>query len=686
MIIMAKTGLRFTLSVAGLPEDTFVVAGFTLQEQYSSLFQLELELASANPAVAFDKVLDGNVTLTVWRDEEVQRTVSGIAVSMEQGDTGRHQTRYSLSVRPALWRATLVRNSRIFQQQDLPAIVATLLKEHGIQDYEFSFRYARSQREFCVQYQEDDVAFIQRMTAEEGIFYFFEHRGNRHTLVFSDDCTALGCGPELPYHPQSDDQLGINTLRRRESLRPSDVLLKDYTFTNPDWRAEYEDYGRGTQHETRRYLHYDYPGRYKDGTGKQFSRWRMEALRNDAYQGEGASNCAVLEPGSDFTLTHHPHEAMNTSWQITGVSHTGRQPQALEGASGERGATLINQFTFIPREQTWRPLLLDKPRIDGAQIAIVTGPPGEEIYCDNHGRIRVRFLWDRSGRTDDTSSCWIRVSHPWAGQGWGNLAIPRIGHEVIIEFLNGDPDQPVVIGRTYHASNIPPGRLPGSKTQMSIRSKTHKGEGFNELRFDDANGNEEVFIHAQKNMNTKVLHDKHLHVKHNGKEVIDNNQEIHVGASKMETVKLTRNVAVGGANTLTVGGVHAVNVALSNIENVGVNKEVFVGDKLELISERLIEIRCGKSLIRMKKDGSIEIKGTRVVIDDFEPYRDDVYSRQFVLLDEESNTPIANQKYKVTMPDGVGLFGETNELGETEVYTTESPENIYFKLLDSEVM
>lgn len=463
---MARTGLRFTLSVAGLPADTFVVANFTLQEQYSSLFQLELELASANSAVAFDKVLDGYVTLIVWCDEEVQRTVSGIVVSMEQGDTGRHQTRYSLSVRPALWRATLERNSRIFQQQDLQAILETLLKKNGIQDYLFSFRYVRSPREFCVQYQEDDVAFIQRMAAEEGVFYFFEHHGTRHTLVFSDDCAVLNEGPELPYHPQSDDELGIHTLRHRESLRPSDVLLKDYTFKNPDWRAEYDEYGRGTQHQTRRYLHYDYPGRFKDGAGKQFSRWRMEALRNDAYQGEGASNCARLELGTDFTLTQHPHEAMNTRWQITGVSCTGRQPQALEQSSGERGTTLVNQFTFIPREQTWRPLVLDKPRIDGAQIAIVTGPPGEEIYCDEHGRIRVRFLWDRSGRTDDTSSCWIRVSHPWAGQGWGSLAIPRVGHEVIIEFLNGDPDQPVVIGRTYHASNIPPGRLPGSKTQM----------------------------------------------------------------------------------------------------------------------------------------------------------------------------------------------------------------------------
>ncbi|CAM4302042.1 type VI secretion system tip protein TssI/VgrG [Serratia silvae] len=527
-VVMARTGLRFTLSVIGLPDDTFVVAGFTLQEQYSSLFQLELELASANPAVEFGKVLDSDVTLTVWRDEEVQRTVSGIVVSMEQGDTGRHQTRYSLSVRPALWRATLERNSRIFQQQDLPAILETLLKKNGIQNYTFSLRYARSPREFCVQYQEDDVAFIQRMTAEEGVFYFFEHHGNQHTLVFSDDCAVLNEGPELPYHPQSDDEPGIHTLRRRESLRPSDVLLKDYTFKNPDWRAEYDDYGRGTQHQARRYLHYDYPGRYKNGVGKQFSRWRMEALRNDAYQGEGASNCAGLELGTDFTLTQHPHEAMNTRWQITGVSCTGRQPQALEEATGERGTTLVNQFTFIPREQTWRPLVLDKPRIDGAQIAIVTGPPGEEIYCDEHGRIRVRFLWDRSGRIDDTSSCWIRVSHPWAGQGWGSLAIPRIGHEVIIEFLNGDPDQPVVIGRTYHATNTPQGKLPGSKTQMSIRSKTHKGDGFNELRFDDAKDNEEVFVHAQKDMNTKILNDKTVDIEHDSRHHIKNDSHLRV--------------------------------------------------------------------------------------------------------------------------------------------------------------
>ncbi|MEI7169633.1 type VI secretion system tip protein TssI/VgrG, partial [Pectobacterium parmentieri] len=467
---MDASGLRFTLSVGGLPPETLVVSGFTLHEQFSTPFTLELEAASANPNIEFRSILDNNATLTIWREAEVQRIVNGIVTSIEQGDTGLHQTRYRLTVRPAFLRAGLGRNSRIFQQQSFLNIMETLMQENNISDYAHAFRDTHAEREFCVQYNESDLDFINRMAAEEGIFYFFEHENGKHTLVFADTPLAVHDGPTLPYYPNKQqtslDEPCVTTFKRRESLRPSEVLLKDYTFKNPRWEATSYDYARDMEHQTSQYHHYDYPGRFKSGnTGDDFTRWRVQALRNDAHQGEGASNCPILRPGLRFTLENHPLDALNTRWQITQVIHTGDQPQALESDSGGLGTTLVSQFAFIPNNQTWRPLSLPKPRIDGAQIAIVTGPPSEEIFCDDHGRVKVHFLWDISGETDDRSSCWIRVAHPWAGQGWGMSAIPRIGHEVIVEFLNGDPDQPVIIGRTYHACNFPPGRLPGTKTQ-----------------------------------------------------------------------------------------------------------------------------------------------------------------------------------------------------------------------------
>ncbi|WP_411703661.1 type VI secretion system tip protein VgrG [Edaphovirga cremea] len=546
---MDASGLRFTLSVGSLPPETFVVSGFTLHEQFSALFTLELDVASASPTVEFRSILDNTATLTIWRETEVQRTVNGIVTSVEQGDTGLHQTRYRLSVRPALWRVGLGRNSRIFQQQGFLDILETLMKENNISDYAHAFRYTHAVREFCVQYNESDLDFINRLAAEEGVYYFFEHGNDKHTLVFSDTCDALHNGPTLPYYPNkqqtSFDELCITTFKRRESLRPSDVLLKDYTFKNPLWGAEYRDYARDLEHQSGQYLHYDYPGRYKSEPGESFARWRIQALRNDAHQGEGTSNCPVLQPGVRFTLENHPLDTLNTRWQITQAIHTGQQPQALETESGGQGTTVTSQFAFIPNDQTWRPLSLPKPRIDGAQIAIVTGPPSEEIFCDPYGRVKVRFLWDRLGKTDDTSSCWVRVSHPWAGTKWGMSAIPRIGHEVIVEFLNGDPDQPVIIGRTYHANNLPPGDLPATKTQMTIRSKTHKGEGFNELRFEDEKDKEEIFIHAQRNKRIIVLNDKDEQVEHDENRAIGNDQQFSVERDRRKNIAQDEILKIG---------------------------------------------------------------------------------------------------------------------------------------------
>lgn len=252
---MDASGLRFTLSVGSLPSETFVVSGFTLHEQFSALFTLELEVASASPSVEFRSILDNNATLTIWREMEVQRTVNGIVTSVEQGDTGLHQTRYRFSLRPTLWRAGLGQNSRIFQQQGFLDMLETLLKENNISDYAHAFRYPHAVREFCVQYNESDLDFINRMAAEEGIFYFFEHENGQHTLVFADDCAALHDGPALPYYANqqrtSFDELCVTTFKRRESLRPSDVLLKDYTFKKPLWPAEVSEYARDLEHQTK---------------------------------------------------------------------------------------------------------------------------------------------------------------------------------------------------------------------------------------------------------------------------------------------------------------------------------------------------------------------------------------------------------------------------------------------------
>ncbi len=510
------SGLQFTLTAVGLPPQTFVVSDFSMTEMLSSPFVLNVGLASADPAIDFSAVLDEDATLFVWREGVLQRSITGMVASFEQGDTGLHQTRYSMVIRPALWRTTLRRNSRIFQQKTIEDIITTLLKENGITDVAFGLRYPHPAREFCVQYQESDFDFIQRLAAEEGIFYYFEFTEGKNTVVYADDVGTMPQGVTLPYNPGVAAQaleLCVTTFTRSAQVRTAMVQLKDYTFKDPQWRGTFDKQANELQNQRPDYEHFDFPGRFKDEThGKDFTRYRLEALRNDANLGQGQSNDFALHPGKLFTLTSHPRADLNHQWQVLSVAHSGSQPQALEQESGGQGTTLSNQFTFIPHTQTWRPSPMSKPAMDGPQIAMVVGPAGEEIYCDEFGRIRLQFLWDRYGESNDNSSCWIRVTQPWAGQGWGMLAIPRIGQEVVVDFLHGDPDQPIVTGRTYHANNIPPGSLPASKTQMAFRSKTHKGEGFNELRFEDAKGGEGLHLHAQRDMETIVKNDQSLTV------------------------------------------------------------------------------------------------------------------------------------------------------------------------------
>ncbi|WP_081376069.1 MULTISPECIES: type VI secretion system tip protein TssI/VgrG [Aeromonas] len=526
-----QTGLQFTVKVGALPESTFVVASFQLDEGLNRPFNLQLEVASSQPDVDFGAVLDQPCELIVWYNGELQRRVCGVVSEFAQGDSGFRRTRYQLQVKPALWRLGLRQNSRIFQAQKPDEILSILLQEHGITDYAFALKNEHAQREYCVQYRETDLDFVNRLAAEEGLFYFHEFEAGKHRIVFADDAAALTAGPELFFN------LGNRSLEQgpyvrqfhyREAVRPSDVELKDYSFKTPAYGLSHKKQGAELEHQRDTYQHFDYPGRYKqDPSGKAFVQHRLDALRNDAVAGSGKSNSAALLPGQHFSLTEHPNGSLNTDWQIVHIRHTGEQPQALEEEGGSGPTVYHNEFGVVKASTTWRarigsPEAPYKPMVDGPQIAMVVGPEGEEIYCDEHGRVKLQFPWDRYGSSNDQSSCWVRVSQGWAGGQYGMMAIPRIGHEVIVSFLEGDPDQPIVTGRTYHATNRPPYELPANKTRTVLRTETHQGEGFNELRFEDQAGQEEIYIHGQKDLNVLIENDAAWHIKHDQHTDIDN--------------------------------------------------------------------------------------------------------------------------------------------------------------------
>ncbi|NPE56023.1 type VI secretion system tip protein VgrG, partial [Dickeya dadantii] len=551
-----STGLQFTVKVGALPDTTFAVVDFELSEALNQPFALSLNLASSQPGIDFGAVLDQPCELLVWYEGELQRRVSGIVSRFAQGDTGFRRTRYQAEVRPALWRLGLRTNARIFQTQKPDAIISTLLEEAGITDYAFALRHDHAVREYCVQYRESDLAFINRLAAEEGLFYFHEFEAGKHRVVFADDAGALAKGPELFFNLATQglsEGAYVRRFRYAEAVSTAEVALKDYSFKTPAYGLLHNKMSSELAHQRESYQHFDYPGRFKqDPSGKAFTGYRLDALRAGAMTGNGESNAAELRPGSSFTLTEHPNPAFNLAWQVVAVTHSGQQPQALEEESGGEPTTLSNSFEVVKGSTTWRAALPYKPMVDGPQIATVVGPAGEEIYCDEFGRVKLQFPWDRYGASDDQSSCWVRVSQGWAGGQYGLIAIPRIGHEVVVSFLEGDPDQPIVTGRTFHATNPSPYPLPASKTRTSLRTSTHKGAGFNELRFEDQTGQEEVFIHAQKDMNTVVLNNRSTAVNASHTENVGGDQTVVVQHNQTVSVKENQVTEIQGEQTVAV--------------------------------------------------------------------------------------------------------------------------------------
>lgn len=527
---------------------------------------------------------------------------------------------YQLTISPPLWRAGLRQNFRIFQQQDIKAISTTLLTENGITDWVPNLYDPHPAREFCVQYGETDLAFLARLWAEEGIFFFdgFHPTGPDQQLVLCDDVAGVSRLGEMPFNPNPRETTTacISEFRYRAQIRPSSVENQDYTFKTPGWPAYFSHHAANLNGQRTQYEIFDYPGRFKDVQhGQAFARYQAEGWRNNAECAVGISNSPTLWPGKRVTLTGHPSSTLNREWQVTGSILRGEQPQAQHGSRGP-GTTLSNQFDAVPADRTWRVPPLPKPRVDGPQSALVTGPAGEEIFCDLHGRVRVRFHWDRYCPGNEDSSCWIRVSQAWAGAGFGNLAIPRVGQEVIVDFLNGDPDQPIIMGRTYHQDNRSPGRLPDTRTQMTIRSKTYKGEGFNELRFEDATDNEQVYLHAQKNMDTEVLNNRTTDVKVDHTETIGNNQQITVGLG--QTVTVGKENAGGHDQSITV--THDRKITTGNDQTLRVKNDRMVSishdDGLHVANDRKVTVdgkqehkTTGNHISLVEGSHSLEVKG-----------------------------------------------------------------------------
>ncbi|ELV8763985.1 type VI secretion system tip protein VgrG, partial [Vibrio fluvialis] len=483
-------------------------------------------------------------------------------------------------------------------------------------DYAFALTRDCAQREFCVQYRETDLDFFHRLAAEEGLVYSFIHEEGKHTLIFSDASESLPkLGEPIPYNTLAGGMIEspyISALSVHTQSEVSQTALQDYSFKKPAYSFAQQAVGTEMDYQQPDYEHFDAPGRYKnDISGKAFSQIRLDYLRRNARTATGKSNQPLLRPGVKFDLQEHLDDTLNRDWLVVSVTSQGTQPQALEEAGGNGATTYANQFSLIPAHRTWRATPQAKPQVDGPMIATVVGPQGEEIFCDEHGRVKLHFPWDRYSNGDEHSSCWVRVSQGWAGSQYGMIAIPRIGHEVIVSFLNGDPDQPIVTGRTYHATNTAPYTLPDNKTKTVLRTETHQGQGYNELSFEDQAGSEQIYLHAQKdfdglieNDHTRVTkHDKHLTVENDRFTQIKNNQHLTVGGESRESVTGNRTLVVEGSLHVKTGSVW--------VNESGTEVHIKAGQKVVIEAGSEITVKAGGSFVKVDPAG-VHLSGAGV--------------------------------------------------------------------------
>jgi type VI secretion system secreted protein VgrG len=611
---------EFELGVGPHGVGELEVLSFEAEEEVSRPFALEVTLVPrADVDVDPDSLIGEKAALTIHLGDGTDRYVHGTVAAVKSWEEARGERtrRYRLRVVPALWRLGLVRRSRIFQNETAPKIVAAVLGEHQGLAFEQKLSATYAVREYCVQYGETDLDFVQRLLEEEGIFYFFDHAADRHTMVMADAPSAwrpIPGSPELPFREKSRMAAATDSVDQfsaRLEVRPSSVVLRDYNYLKPALNLESSSQAGGDS----ALEIYEFPGRYDDGgVGRARAKVRLEEERVRAETANGSSVSRRLLPGHVFELRDHPIDSLNRRYAVLATQHRGEQPEVLGHGSAHleaSGESYRNQFLCVPADLPFRPeRRTPRPFLPGPQTAAVVGPSGEEIHTDEHGRVKVQFHWDRAGVNDDKSSCWIRVSQSWAGPGWGALYLPRIGQEVVVEFLEGDPDRPLVTGAVYNGANVPPVALPGDKTKSTLRSSSSPGgSGSNELRFEDQKGSEEVYLHAQKDLSIRVENDETRTIGGNETLRVDKDRARHVGGSQTlqvdgddssnvggnqtltvtmnrtttvtgshsETVAGTQAVSVGGALAISVGGAAAENVAAAKALTVGAAYSVAVG-------------------------------------------------------------------------------------------------------------
>ena len=625
-----------------LGDDAFLLKRFEGEEGISRLFTFRVELLALDESIDFDKLIGTNVTLSMRLHGEEKRYINGCVSRCYQAGADQRFVTYRLEIVPSLWLLTRRTDCRIFQDKTVPEILERVFATYGLEDFEIQATGAHDKRTYCVQYRESDFDFVSRLMESEGFHYHFRHEDGHHHLVIKDSSDNLGsCTLEAGAVYRATDEAPltedvIHALEIERVLQPGGYASTDYNFETPgtDLGVSIKSALESPWKDALEIYDFE-PGQYgKVADGEERAKIRMGELEANALTLRGKGACRGFVPGFAFPLTGYYRADMDgKDYFLTRVMHVFSQP--YEPQPGEQPFEYTNTFECIPAETVYRPRrLAPVPRIHGPQTAVVVGPEEERIYTDKYGRVKVMFHWDREGTYDEKSSCWIRVADFQAGAGWGFVSLPRVGQEVVVEFLEGNPDQPLVTGQVYNGMHMPPYKLPDERTKSTFKSKTYKeGPGFNEIRFEDKEDQEQIFIHAQKDYHQTVENDRKEEVRNNRDLTVKEKKREKVGYRE-ETVENEHKETIGTTRSLTVKGEESKEIKKKLtllvkgdvVEEFDKNhsevtkKDYFLeADNVVIDAKTNITLSVGgthivleKSGILIKTSGTLEVNGSQV--------------------------------------------------------------------------
>jgi len=619
---------RFIAVDTPLGKDVLLLTSFSGVECVSSPFSFQLTTLSLNLDIKPEDLIGKQITVKI--QNEYGRVFNGLVKEFAFGEiTSSSFREYHLVMAPWFQFLSCTENRRIFQNKNSKDIISQVFADLGFGDFDFRAS-GGAPREYCVQYGESDLEFVSRLLEEEGYAYYFTHEESKHTLVIVDKANAYDECAEtnLTCSKGSTPNSEIQNWKHHYEFRKGGWISNDFNFKEPGKSQETETKSKSKFANNGKFKHYEYPDLYDVGLGADLVKVRMDAEEVSMNTITGSSNCSTFYAGGFFNLEKHDARSEQGSYTLLRVEHHASDSSYYTGGSGETGYS--NQFYCIPSDVHFRPAQEHRrPIMKGPQSAIVTGPTGEEVYIDEFGRIKVQFIWDREGKNDENSSCFLRVMQAWAGNGWGTSFIPRIGHEVIVTFLDGDPDRPIVTGTVYNGVNKPPY---SSKTQSGIKThstKSGSAANYNELRFEDKKGSEQVYIHAEKNLDTMVENDETLTVdndrtktvKNDENSTIENDRNKTVNNNQTETIKNNKTIDVGKDHKETIQANMTITVDKDLKESIrgkyleNVTKDYGLSAKtITMNADDKIIIQTGSAKIVMKSNGDITLSGKTINI------------------------------------------------------------------------